>query len=162
MVWVVGVDEGVGVLVGNGGGVAVEVAVGVGVGVDEGVGVSVGNGVGVAVEVAVGVGLGVDEGVGVLVGNGVGVAVEVAVSVAVGVDVGCGLSLQAFRATVMAMIPMTRIIRVRTSANKRAPPCNRESGIRTLQEHRGGEVDPVRANRPNARRLRPQGGFPPF
>ena len=82
----VGVDVGVGVLVGVGVGVLVGVGVGVLVGV--GVGVLVGVGVGVLVGVGVGVLVGVGVGVGVLVGVGVSVGVGVGVFVSVGVGVG--------------------------------------------------------------------------
>jgi hypothetical protein len=75
----VGVDVGVGVLVGVGVGVLVGVGVGVLVGV--GVGVLVGVGVGVLVGVGVGVLVGVGVGVGVLVGVAVGVLVGVGVGV---------------------------------------------------------------------------------
>ncbi len=69
----VGVDVGVGVLVGVGVAVGVLVGVGVGVLVGVGVGVLVGVGVGVLVGVAVGVGVLVAVAVGVDVGVGVGV-----------------------------------------------------------------------------------------
>lgn len=86
----VGVDVGLGEMVGVAVGVCVLVAVGVLVGVV--VGVLVGVEVKVRVGVSVGVAVGVEVAVAVLlaVGVGVRVAVRVGVLVAVGVDVGVG------------------------------------------------------------------------
>ena len=70
--------------------IALELAVGFGLGVN--VGVATGLGLGVIVGVAVGLGLGVIVGVAVGVGLGLGVIVGVAVGIAVGLGLGLGVA----------------------------------------------------------------------